>query len=311
MKMKIKYKLLKSLLTLSFAFTAALPGTAGDVRAESSNNQQVLNEAATPVYFYNLGRKAYLRLTKKGFQEAIDYYNQAISLDKKFAKAYAGRSEARVLLSVYQNRKNEKYSQAQSELDAYESAVIATKLDPNLADAHRALSMVYSLQERYDEGKDEAKKAIELDKTNADAYLMLWINNDKPDPEDQNIITSLSLEPNNPLALMHSAFACLEKKDVNQAAQKLKRVTEITPENELAHMYLGIIYYYHLFKTNEAIDHFNIALTIDPENPYVNYSLGIIYFNRWNTSKAVEYNKKACSLDYKLACDWLKDHGNK
>ena len=97
---------------------------------------------------------------------AIEFFRQAIARDPNYAAAYAGLSEALILLPRYTDA-NPSETRPQSRV----AALKALELNPNLAEAHNALAKIamdYDID--FAEATREFKRAIELNPNYAGAH---------------------------------------------------------------------------------------------------------------------------------------------
>ena len=97
---------------------------------------------------------------------AIEFFHQAIARDANFAAAYAGLSEALILLPRYTGA-HPGETRPQSRV----AALKALELNPNLAEAHNALAKIamdYDID--FAEATREFKRAIELNPNYAGAH---------------------------------------------------------------------------------------------------------------------------------------------
>jgi TolB-like protein/Tfp pilus assembly protein PilF len=97
---------------------------------------------------------------------AIEFFHQAIARDANFAAAYAGLSEALILLPRYTGAYPTE-TRPQSRI----AALKALELNPNLAEAHNALAKIamdYDVD--FEEATREFKRAIELNPNYAGAH---------------------------------------------------------------------------------------------------------------------------------------------
>src|SRR5262249_54979305 len=109
-----------------------------------------------------------VRRNVEDFRKAIDYYDQAIELDPKYALAYAERAEAWTLWGDLTGQRPTAYPKARS--DAEKAVAIA----PALAEAHAALGWVLFLADwKFSEGLQELKRAKELSPANPTANDLL------------------------------------------------------------------------------------------------------------------------------------------
>ncbi len=123
-------------------------------------------ENAAAYQLYLKGRFYWNKRTAQGLRKAIEYFQQAVTLDPNYALAYTGLSDAYGLLPTYGGG-----APRESMPKAKAAALKALSLDNNLAEAHAALGGVLSHYE-YDfaGGEREYKRAIELDPNYATAH---------------------------------------------------------------------------------------------------------------------------------------------
>jgi tetratricopeptide (TPR) repeat protein len=276
--------------------------------------------------YYKKGREAYLQFNSKGYREAIDLFDKALQLDKKYALALAAKAEAQALLSRVIYDLNDEEIIAKLELSAFENAYISIQLEPELNETHRALSMVYFIQKKYLEAKREAEKAIEFNDNDAESYLLLWLNS--PDKKilrnDENsevnyyksldldsivIDKILEINPDLQLAYLEVGSAYASQNEYFDALACFKKVIKLNPENEDAYAFLGSLYNKTVAASNDAITQFKQALKIEPKRYDAIYGLGIAYMKKRDKVKALEYFEDACNYDYMNSCDLLSGYG--
>ncbi|HTH25253.1 MAG TPA: protein kinase [Vicinamibacterales bacterium] len=108
---------------------------------------------------YVLGRASAQDRTEKGLQAALAYYRQAINRDDRYALAWAGITDAYLVLAA---RGALPYSEARRL--AAEAANRALALDPDLSEAHAAVGQTYVYAGPFDfnAGDQSLRRAIEL-----------------------------------------------------------------------------------------------------------------------------------------------------
>ncbi len=116
---------------------------------------------------YMRGRHSFAKRTKDEMLRAIEYYQQAVKLDPKFALAYARISETYGSMPAYPYLPpKEAFPKAKA------AAQQALELDPTLAEAHTFLAYSLVIYDwNWAEAEPAFKRAIELDPNNVSAHF--------------------------------------------------------------------------------------------------------------------------------------------
>jgi serine/threonine-protein kinase len=91
---------------------------------------------------YLKGRYHWNRRTPSAFREAIRFFEQAVALDPEFALGYTGQADAQILLGFFGMT-----HPTEARLRGKELCLRALELDPELAEARRALATLHALYE--------------------------------------------------------------------------------------------------------------------------------------------------------------------
>jgi DNA-binding winged helix-turn-helix (wHTH) protein/Flp pilus assembly protein TadD len=135
------------------------PATSKGPEQASTGNKPVLSPKSFEahdlclkgLYFWN-------KRTVTGFQQAIEYYQQATKVDANYAPAYAGLANSYTLLTAYTSVSASLYT-----AQARAAALRALELDENLAEAHTALALIVQNQDwDWQAAEKEYRRAIEL-----------------------------------------------------------------------------------------------------------------------------------------------------
>jgi len=150
--------------------------TLGNPERTASVSQPTLTPQAYQAYDLCLkGLYFWNKRTAPGFQQAIEYFRQAIAKDPNYAPAYAGLANSYALMPGYTLSPAAKYMPK-----AREAAVRALEIDDNLPEAHVALALIL---ENYDwnwsTAEKEYRRAIELNPNYATAHqwyaeFLMW-----------------------------------------------------------------------------------------------------------------------------------------
>ena len=118
--------------------------------------------SATSYEAYDLylkGRYSLNKRTPQGFQQAIDYFQQAIAKDPHYALAYAGLADSYTLTTSYNLDPDENLIPK-----ARTAALRALQINENLAEAHTALALIAEIYDwDWQTAGKEFRRAIELD----------------------------------------------------------------------------------------------------------------------------------------------------
>jgi tetratricopeptide (TPR) repeat protein len=111
------------------------------------------------MYFWN-------KRTAAGFQQAIEYFQQATTSDPNYALAYAGLANSYTLLTGYSSASSTLYVP-----QARAAALRALELDEQLAEAHTALALIVQNHDwDWQTAGKEYRRAIELNPNYATAH---------------------------------------------------------------------------------------------------------------------------------------------
>jgi len=132
-----------------------------------SNGQPVLSpKSAEAQELYRKGMYFWNKRTVAGFQQAIEYFQQATTSDPHYALAYAGLANSYTLLTAYSSASSTLYVP-----QARAAALRALELDERLAEAHTALALIVQNHDwDWQTAGNEYRRAIELNPNYATAH---------------------------------------------------------------------------------------------------------------------------------------------
>ena len=183
-------------------------------------------------HFWNLRRGDNL-------PRAIENFAQAIGRDPNYAAAYAGLSEAYILLPLYTAADpNETRPRARS------AALKALELDPNLPEAHNALGKI-AFDDELDFGESirEFKRAIELNPNYPGA--LHWLSNGplvslgRFDEAIAAATRATELDPLSAVTRVDQARTFTYARRFGEAEAAFKKALEIDPAFSYAHRFYG------------------------------------------------------------------------
>ena len=150
--------------SLTTAITTALAARlGGTVTAQGTVNRGTTSHEAYDLY---LKGHYYLNRRRPGLEGAVRSFEEAISKDPRFGRAYAGLANALALLTYF----GDAPLQRQRVID---NAQQALSIDSTLADAHVGLGIMHMSVGRFDVSERELRKAIAIEPENAAAHFQL------------------------------------------------------------------------------------------------------------------------------------------
>lgn len=205
----------------------------GRVRKGTSASQGTSSEEAYRFYLQAMGL-----LDGRQSKRALDNLDQALTLDPKYALAWAGKALAH-RAAVNLNRNADISGEYQRSMAAIEKAV---SLDPNISDAYSALCE-NKFQFEWDAAGAEGacKRALEIDQNSSTAhrtYSWFLSSQGRSDESIAHIKTAIDLEPvsfNNQRFLAHALYLA---RSYDEAAVQYKRVIELDEEDGATYNWL-------------------------------------------------------------------------
>jgi len=191
---------------------------------------------------YLRGRYHYFKLTEPEIRKSIDFYQQAIDVDPRYALAYAGLADAyRTLpLAGWNVASKEALPQAKA------AARRALEIDADLAEAHIAMGWVgFSYDWDWTTAESELKQAIELAPNNSDAhraYAHLLSNTGRHDEAVTEGRRARELDPLSLITNTLEAHFLFHAGRESEAVARYTKTLEIEPNFWIAHSGLGRVY---------------------------------------------------------------------
>ena len=149
---------------------------AKETAATSNHQPAASSKSAEANDLYLKGMYFWNKRTVAGFQQAIEYFQQATKVDPNYAAAYAGLANSYTLLTGYSSASATLYTP-----QARAAALRALELDDNLAEAHTALALIVQNHDwDWQTSEKEYRRAIELNPDYATAHQwyaehLMWL----------------------------------------------------------------------------------------------------------------------------------------
>ena len=171
------------------------------------------------------GQALFLVRRSEDNEEARGFYRKALELDPNFARAYAGL--AMTYAMEYRLRPSGSSSPALAR--AFELAQTARQIDPDIPEVYWALAFVDAQSRRHRQAIESLKKAIELNRSYADAYAFMggiYTYIGQPEKSIPLLRTAMRLNPDGGhLYFLLLGRAYLFQNDVEQALINLREAS--------------------------------------------------------------------------------------
>ena len=244
------------------------------------------NMAALDAYFR--GRVSYGLATCEGFSAAIEYFRQAIRLDRDFAAAHAQLAMA-LLEKVHFGGLDVAVQNALAE------PVIARALalNPELSEAYEALGFLERHRGNFEAAEAAYQAAIELNPNNTSAlrmfgYFKSW-DCEQPEQALKYFHKARLLDPQNhhTLSLMGQALMDLERFDESQTV--IRAAIGSAPNAVPPYQMLGQLHSWKRYRHDEAIKAYQRAFHLDPRVPWTTFFLAVAYEELGVVDRAVHF----------------------
>jgi serine/threonine-protein kinase len=229
------------------------PRISGEERRRATRRH---TDNAEAFQLYLQGRYHWNRGTVEGYKRAIEYFQQAIGKDPKYALAHAGLADSYLLLGSYW---------VEAIPEAKSAAEQALALDPTLAEAHIALG-----------------------------HIKLWLDWDWPAAE-REFQQGISLNPSSALAHNQYAMYLATLGRLSEALTEVRRAQELDPLSPIVNSDLGR-YLLYSGKPTDAIAQFRKTLEFDANSVSARRGLGIAYSEAGQHAEAVAELERALAL---------------
>jgi tetratricopeptide (TPR) repeat protein len=223
---------------------------------------------------YLKGRYFWNKRTEDGVKKSIDYFEQAITQDPKFAAAYAGMADSYSILGSDVLPARVASSKARA------AATKAVELDPTIAEGHAELALVeFYYDWDWVQSEQEFRHAIELNPSYATAHqwysYYLSAMGRFPEAVEEarkaQQIDPLSLSINTTLAGRYRDLG-----DFTHAIDLSRRTLEMDPTFVPAHIALGAVYEAQGIWP-QAIGEYKKAVDVSQKSPPALAALGSAY----------------------------------
>ncbi len=247
------------------------PALLGSEKAKLGKRKTVAIETYD---LYLKGRYFHNKSTEKGLKKAIDYFEQALTIDPEYAQAYAGLADAHLALPFFSfSRPQEAYQKGRR------AALKALEIDNTLTEAHTSLGVIkYGYDWDWKGAEKELRQAIELSPGYARGHYLYAqyllranrLNEAIAEIEEAQRLDPLSLTINRELGSMLSWAG-----QYDRAIEVLRKAIELDPDHPFIHAILGMAYL-EISMNDKALREFEREKEIlGAKNPAVQLFMGL------------------------------------
>ena len=229
---------------------------------------------------YMKGRFSANGLTEGDLKQSIVYFNEAINRDPNYALAYAGLANSYLVLGANYSAPGETYPKAKT------FAQKALELDRTLAEAHYAMAAAYYYDWNFPEAEAEVNRTLELNPNYALAYSLLSnmrLAKGQTAEAIAQIRRALDLDPFSLLFNTKLSSAYYFSRDYKRALDQMKKTLELDPSASFLHSDIGFVYA-QMGMYEEALVACQKGIALQKDDPRALVSLGITYA-LWGKSK--------------------------
>jgi TolB-like protein/Flp pilus assembly protein TadD len=260
--------------------------------------------------YYLRGRQFFLRDTRRDLESARQMFAGAMAADPRYARAYAGLSDACAFLYKHFERKPELLAEAD------EASRRALELDSASADAHTSRAVVFWLQDRLSQAEAEFETAIRLEPGTFEGhylYGMCCYATGQPERAAKQFELAWERRPDDfqsPIVL-GGLYRGLGRADDARARfqrglELAERHLELNP-NDVRTRYLGASALVGTDRVTEGLEWAQLALDMAPDDAMVLYNLAAIHSVAGRLDEAIDYLERAIASGFAYRPDLEHD----
>jgi TolB-like protein/Tfp pilus assembly protein PilF len=265
---------------------------------------------------YLLGKQRMAKRTSGNLAEAVDYFQQATTLDPVFALAYVGLSDSYQLHTLYSD-----LPQAEMNTLSKNAINMALALNDNLAEAYASLGLLRQNNHDFSGAKVAYLKAMTLNPNYATTYH--WYGTlleqlGKVTEASEQMQKALSLDPlsiiiNAGVASYHAQLGRFD-----EAMTQFEKIIEIDPTSIHGYGGKARLYWSVYGRLDKAAPLIRKAVSLDPNNPKQLAYLGRLFLELGDDkqaecwlNRAIKSNPKSFELNlFKSFLHAYRDENN-
>ncbi|MCM3869903.1 MAG: tetratricopeptide repeat protein [Pyrinomonadaceae bacterium] len=246
--------------------------------------------------YYLKGRYYWNKRTEEGLKQGIEYFEEAIAKDPRYAQAYAGLADSYILMGVGD------YSvlpPKEAMPKAKEAALKALAIDETLAEAHTSLGFLnYVFDWDWSGAESHFRRAIELNPNYVTAHhwygLYLGVMG-RFDEGIEQAQRAVELDPSSPIINTDLGLIFCYARQPDRAIEQLKKTLAREPDFVVARWRLARAYAQKAMY-QEAISELQKAIDASGRKPYYLSLMGYVQAHAGNRAEALKIVKELQGL---------------
>jgi tetratricopeptide (TPR) repeat protein len=225
-----------------------------------------------------------IELVNHNYQEAIQYFNQALKVEKN---------------ATFFNNRGSAYFEIKKMQEAFADYQMALKMQPEFTDAQYNLANLYSATHKHEEAITAYNKILQKDSLQIDALYNRGNTYKKIKKYQEALLDYqkvLHIDPNNMQALLNLGNTCIALENFDEALNAYEKILTVNPIH--AEVVLARANALILHKKYElAIDAYKTYIQIKPDEKESYYGLGNALKDTLKFEEAIYCYKKAIEID--------------
>jgi serine/threonine protein kinase/tetratricopeptide (TPR) repeat protein len=261
-----------------------------ELSTEDENRVFTLDSQDSEAYDkYMIGRYHWRYRTIDGLNHAIEYFKQAIEIDREYALAYSGLADCYILSPDYRLGIPDYLQKAK------EAAEKSLEYGPDLAESHTSMGYVYYWEGNIENGRREFKKAFDINPDYPTAHYwygeMMSKYEGRHEEGIEEIKKALELDPYSVVINLILGRVYRDARRFHEAVEQLQKTIEQDPD--WPYSYMNLAGTYMLMNEHDKATKLLEELEAD-KDLYIGsrYFIGISYLIKQDYKKAIEEFRK-------------------
>ncbi len=244
--------------------------------------------------YYNKGIELLSQYSGQKYDGAIKNFDKALLEDRSYFKANSAKIKAKALWT-YEQKQFDNHNYNNLLFETEESINKFLKDGNGNSDIYKALSLTAYIHNDYEKGKKSAKKALEINHYDDEAYTFLWINSGAK-LQDKNINKALKLNPISVLSHTELGKAYQKSDKIDDANNEYSEALKSSPDNLIINFNLAKIYL-KTGRLDESIIKFKNVISHVPDSSTLYSGIAEAYRYKDRLAESIDAYKTSISLN--------------